>query len=82
MATDVVIARGDNWCGLYINRKLEYESHNISAEGALRCLVGHTIATFVTGEVNDEWLDENGTMPKDIRDIEWYHAPPKWAIGG
>lgn len=81
MATDVVIALGDDWSGLYVNRKLVYEDHRLRADDVCRCLVGHTIATFSQGEVDLAYLEEYGSLPENINEVKWEIAPPEWAIG-
>lgn len=75
MASDVVIAVCGDWNGLYVDRKLVLEDHRLRPDDIVRCLVGHTIATFAQGEVDPDYLYDVGNLPEDLNEVKWEIAP-------
>lgn len=63
--TEVVITRGDDWEGLYIDGVLYYQGHSITAYEVLLALqIPHKSV-----EVNVDWLEVYGEYPVYFRDV-------------
>lgn len=66
MSKNIVIARGDDWEGLYVDGELLEEGHAISLEDALESL---------GFDVNVMWcqnfLDSIGGLPKNVAEVNW-----------
>ena len=61
----IKLVRGDDWMGLYIDKKLVYEGHDISEKMLLE-LCGIEFHSF---EVNQEWMEDKGHLPEDFFSI-------------
>lgn len=61
---------GDCWIGIYIDGKLAYQDHSISAYELLT-LVAHTVVE-VHGkyECSLEWLGKIGCLPENLEDVQ------------
>jgi len=62
----VVIVEGDDWKGLYVDGKLEYEDHNITPKKVLDVL-GIELGIM---ECDLNWLFERGDMPKNLSEVK------------
>ena len=56
---------GDDWSGFYINDVLKLEGHKITPEDILEILE----IDFERFHVNQEWLEDLGNLPKNIKDV-------------
>ena len=63
---EVVIVHGDDWVGVYVDGKLRYEGHSIRPEQLLE-LLGINCRDF---ECDLDWLEEEGNLPKDLKDVK------------
>lgn len=59
---------GDDWEGLYINGKLVYENHIISASTVLEILEAWDVKAARI-EIDDGWIMNRGTLPEDAADV-------------
>lgn len=71
------IIKADDWEGLYVDGTLCTESHRIDLEDILEC-VKHKVDTLDDGitafeyaitYINQEWMEEMGSLPQLIEDI-------------
>lgn len=72
---EVILARGDDWSGMYIDGVLVYEDHRLYPDSVVKALVEFTVDSFRQGDVDLEWLDEQGSLPVDIDEVKWKIAP-------
>lgn len=65
----MVIARGDDWNGIYVNGMLVKEGHSFKyvevAKLAMNC------TTVEERFVDLGWLSDNGNFPSNIEEVEW-----------
>lgn len=73
--SEVIFARGGDWSGMYIDGVLVYENHRLYPDSVIEALVGYTVGSLRRGEVDFEWLDKQGSLPKDIDKVNWKIAP-------
>lgn len=50
----------DDWEGIYVDGKLKYQTHRITAQDVLEVLG----VDFTEAEVDNEWLASGGCLPK------------------
>lgn len=62
----VFVTNNDDWEGMFVDGKLEYQNHSLHYEKILRILG----IEFSFVEVNEEWLSERGRLPTDLADIK------------
>ena len=71
--SDVILAIADDWQGLYFNDKLVTEGHSVSTYKALVCLsrmkVNIVDMNFHKVNIDDEWMRDAGTFPKNFKEI-------------
>jgi hypothetical protein len=73
----VDIIKADDWEGMYVDGTLCTESHHIDSEDILECVKnkvetledGITAFEYVISYVNQEWMEEQGSLPLNISDI-------------
>ena len=72
--TPVVIAKADDWEGVYIKGKLYTEGHEITKNDLIESLEKsgslkkNSLSEFY---VNDKWIKNIGRLPKNINEVEW-----------
>ncbi len=69
MKTSVTLVKADDWQGLYFDGELEIENHRLRLEDVLRVLWGRVITHNETAEVDDDWLEHEGRLPRRLEDI-------------
>lgn len=73
--SEVILARGDDWSGMYIDGVLAYEDYRLYPDSVIRSLIGFTIISLRQGDVDLDWLDGRGNLPEDIDEVKWKIAP-------
>lgn len=73
--SEVILARGADWSGMYIDGVLAYEDHRLYLDSVVKALVGYTVDSLRQGDVDLDWLDEQGSLPEDIDEVKWKIAP-------
>lgn len=68
---DYVIARGDDWEGLYINGRLVTEGHSLKIEDILKEAQKQPPTNSAVRWVDIDWLQERGDLPKAIAKVVW-----------
>lgn len=63
MKIDYVYA--DDWCGLYVDGKLEYEGHSLDPYHVFVALK----LPFNEFAVNEDWLCDEGRLPENLEDV-------------
>ena len=58
---------GDDWVGLYIDGKLSYEGHDIDWKWVVECQFGAKVPTI---SANPKWLEERGSFPNNLEDVQ------------
>lgn len=66
--TYVSSAHGD-WCGIYIDNKLQVEGHSIPPHEWLELIEKWNIGRTKQFEVCGDWLEEYGSFLKNLSDI-------------
>ena len=69
----VSIANGDDWVGVYVDGRLEYEGHSIPDFEWLNIIKKHFHEDLITDEyeIDPEWLYDHGSpLPDRERDIK------------
>ena len=62
----IVIVNGDDWAGIYIDGKLQYEGHSISPNDILTVLgIEHKEI-----ECDYDWLAERGSLPENLKQVK------------
>lgn len=61
---EVVLVKGDDWEGIYINGRLIFENHSLSAKEIFRIL------GFDIIDVDDQWLGDRGSFPENISEVK------------
>jgi hypothetical protein len=69
---EVVIVGGDDWEGIYIDGKLVREGHSIDSDDVLEALG----IDYVSRGVNQEWLEEMGSLPDNLSDVQFQVSKP------
>ena len=58
----ITIVRGDDWLGIYRDRRLVYEAHSISPGELLRVVgIAHE-----TKYADEKWLNDEGNLPNSL----------------
>jgi hypothetical protein len=77
MIIDLVVA--DDWQGLYIGGILAEEGHKIQTDDLLEHIKQHVAMCdgisdfeYVVLHVNQEWMEDQGSLPQFIKDIPEY----------
>ena len=65
---NIVIVNADDWEGLYIDGDLKTEGHSLSLQNVLDILKIHTTFRY---DVDYEWLEEIGRLPKSLSDVKF-----------
>ena len=67
---------GEDWQGIYINNVLTEEGHIIRFKDGFECICKYinNVETvdhiqFDTYEVNQDWLEDQGSLPEKFEDI-------------
>ncbi|RWG09938.1 MAG: hypothetical protein EOQ53_20940 [Mesorhizobium sp.] len=69
----VVYARAYDWEGLYIDDTCVTQGHSVSLEEAISCIknTGQPIAHAEVKRVDDKWLEQEGYLPDNIKEVRW-----------
>jgi hypothetical protein len=70
---DILLARGDDWSGLYRDDKLVFEGHEVRAEDLIREMGVDNIFRVVrvrVVRVDDAWLDARGCLPEKSAELK------------
>lgn len=71
-----VVARGNDWEGLYINGKLITEGHSIdNIELANLVIIYGLKEKLEAREVNYSWINYIGAFPDSIDEVIWIEQP-------
>lgn len=68
--TILTMVRGDDWEGIYIDGKLVSEGHSHDTVEAIKLALKHTITSVETKYADSKWLDDEGNLPTDLRDVK------------
>lgn len=63
----IMLVFADDWSGLYINGKLEYEGHSIEPENVLTVLN----IPYEEKWADEEWLNDLGRLPKKLSEVKF-----------
>lgn len=68
----IVNSEDGDWSGLYVNKLLEYEGHNIATADWIDVIQKHRKFSGVVEifEVSDEFINDRGNLPLSMSDIE------------
>lgn len=61
----ITFVNADDWYGLYIDGKLEFENHNIEPGTILRALG----IKYADKWASEKWMNERGSFPKYLKDV-------------
>lgn len=64
-----VFASGGDWEGLYLDDNLKFEGHSIKAWELGDLISRYLITDYTSFTVNNEWMEEQGYLPENIKDI-------------
>ena len=70
----LILAQASDWQGLYLNEKLVTENHSVSLNNLVNSLDGIQICGTIISRivyVDDDWLEEQGGLPKDLCDVKF-----------
>lgn len=68
----VVKVTGDDWSGIYIDGKLVTEGHSIPFHDLMEVLTEHVptgIDYWTALDVDDKWLQNEGSLPPILREV-------------
>jgi hypothetical protein len=66
-----VIARGEDWEGIYIDGQLIIEGHTIELEKALKLAIEKPPTEITTKWVDLDWIYDHGYLPTDMYFVKW-----------
>jgi hypothetical protein len=66
---DVAWVYGNDWEGLYIDGRLEFEGHSFPWELVMGKLVGTCVRSFSASSLDEDWLQDLGWLPADIGEL-------------
>ena len=69
--TKMIIARADDWEGIYIEERLMAENHNIDLIEAVNLAIEHEVDEVESKWVNLDWIGHVGHLPDDIKEVLW-----------
>jgi hypothetical protein len=74
----VVIAQGDDWEGLYVAGTLMAEGHQLDMLETFKVVL-NTMPNIIANDISRrsvkfDWLEDRGTLPSNIVDVEWEDA--------
>lgn len=73
----LILAKGDDWEGIYVKGVLYSDGHSLDAETIVEAtfLAGiSSMEDFVQSDVDLDWLDSEGRLPKDVADVVWHNG--------
>jgi hypothetical protein len=62
----VTFVDGCDWEGIYVDGKLVFENHSITAHEALE----HAGVKYKFVEADGDWLAERGHLPEKLKDVK------------
>jgi hypothetical protein len=62
----ITFVDGADWEGIYVDGKLIFENHSISAYEALK----YAGVKFKTVNADSDWLAEQGHLPEKLKDVK------------
>lgn len=69
--TEIMIALGDDWSGLYKNGWLVTEGHSITADDIMHSLGSLHDIVYNRFEVDMNWLDGAGSFPNNLDEVKF-----------
>jgi hypothetical protein len=69
---EITVVSAEEWSGLYVDGKLEYEGHGMPWWVITNVLRGHGVSIEVIeppGSVDRAWLENRGDLPDKLVDV-------------
>ena len=66
---DVIYVYADDWAGVYFNGELVDEGHSVHWHYVMGKLVNKTVLSFKEFEVDNDWMECEGSLPPDFKSV-------------
>ncbi len=67
----IIIARADDWMGIYAKGLLMCEGHSIPDEELIRVGQDYPSLSIQSKEVDYDWMHDEGCFPQNIEDVKF-----------
>lgn len=66
----LVLVRGDDWEGIYVDGNLLTEGHSIEVMDAVQLAVTHRVTEYETQWADLTWLHDEGNLPRRLDEVK------------